>query len=302
MKNQVETIEQFYQRSQAPVPADFLNSGMQSGHFNVRRRSHLNRRTPYNRRDHYKICLTYGLGRLHMEGKTIDIDQPAICFTNPGVTLAWESISDQQDGYYCLFNEAFISAEFKRGLEKLSPLFNPFLEPVYLLNQEDALRLNQLFAQLEEELTRDYIYKFEVIRTILKLIIHEGIRMQSHKTTTTDKTASDRITPVFLELLERQFPVDSPENPLKLKRASEFATQLNIHVNHLNYIVKSHTGKTTTQVISNRIIDEAKTLLKNTDWDVAEIGYCLGFEYPAHFNTYFKKNTGQTPLLYKQQC
>ena len=104
---------------------------------------------------------------------------------------------------------------------------------------------------------------------------------------------------MFIELLERQFPVDSPENPLKIKSASEFASQLNIHVNHLNYVIKSHTGKTTTQMISNRIVDEAKTLLKNTDWDVAEIGYCLGFDYPAHFNNYFKKHTGITPSIFK---
>ncbi|MGY0036204.1 helix-turn-helix domain-containing protein [Pedobacter sp. NJ-S-72] len=155
------------------------------------------------------------------------------------------------------------------------------------------------YQQMMDELKSDYEYKFEVIRSLLKLIIHQGIKIQSEHNLISQKEASDRITPMFIELLERQFPVDSPGNPLKIKSASEFASQLNIHVNHLNYVVKSHTGKTTTQMISNRIVDEAKTLLKNTDWDVAEIGYCLGFDYPAHFNNYFKKHTGVTPSIFK---
>ncbi|MBB5645624.1 helix-turn-helix domain-containing protein [Pedobacter cryoconitis] len=187
----------------------------------------------------------------------------------------------------------------KKGLELTCPLFNPVLDPVFFLNQEQTDLVGGYFKQMIAELKSDYEYKFEVIRSLLKLIIHQGIKIQSVNHLIEHKDVSDRITPMFIELLERQFPVDSPENPLKIKSASEFASQLNIHVNHLNYVIKSHTGKTTTQMISNRIVDEAKTLLKNTDWDVAEIGYCLGFDYPAHFNNYFKKHTGVTPSIFK---
>ncbi|WP_052496520.1 helix-turn-helix domain-containing protein [Pedobacter lusitanus] len=198
-----------------------------------------------------------------------------------------------------MFNDSFISAELKKGLELTCPLFNPVLDPVCFLNKEQAELVSGYYQQMTDELKSDYEYKFEVIRSLLKLIIHQGIKIQADYNIISQKDLSDRITPMFMELLERQFPVDSPGNPLKIKTASEFASQLNIHVNHLNYVIKSHTGKTTTQMISNRIVDEAKTLLKNTDWDVAEIGYCLGFDYPAHFNNYFKKHTGITPSIFK---
>lgn len=299
MMNNIETIDQFYKRTNQIIPSELLNAVGKPSHFNVKERSYSGKITPYNRRDHYKICLTKGRGKLHMKDNIIDIDRPALIFSNPTVPYSWESISKKQGGYYCLFNDSFVSPELKKGLERSCPLFNPTMEPLYFLNTVDYDRVNTYFFQLINELKSDYEYKFEVIRSILKLIIHEGIKLHSAHHAISQQGASDRIVPRFLELLERQFPVDSPENPLKLKSASEFANHLNIHVNHLNYVIKSHTGKTTTQMISDRIVAEAKSLLKHTDWDVAEIGYCLGFDYPAHFNNYFKKNTGLSPSVFK---
>jgi AraC family transcriptional activator of pobA len=55
------------------------------------------------------------------------------------------------------------------------------------------------------------------------------------------------------------------------------------------------TGKPTTTHITDRIIIEAKALLQHTDWSIADIAYGLGFDYPTHFNNYFKKATGTIP-------
>ncbi len=107
--------------------------------------------------------------------------------------------------------------------------------------------------------------------------------------------ASSRITSLFIELLERQFPIDSPENILKLKSPTDFAQNLSVHVNHLNRAVKEVTGKTTTTHIADRIVKEAKALLVHTDWNVSEIAYSLGFEYPTYFNNFFKKHTELSP-------
>ena len=45
---------------------------------------------------------------------------------------------------------------------------------------------------------------------------------------------------------------------------------------------------------------EARTLLQNTDWDVSEVAYSLGFEYPSHFNKYFKQYENATPMHYRE--
>jgi AraC-like DNA-binding protein len=64
----------------------------------------------------------------------------------------------------------------------------------------------------------------------------------------------------FLELLERQFPVESVVRSAKLKTAQDYANHLHVHVNYLNRAVKEVTGKSTTTHLTERIISEAKAL------------------------------------------
>jgi AraC-like DNA-binding protein len=80
---------------------------------------------------------------------------------------------------------------------------------------------------------------------------------------------------------------------------AHFADLLHVHVNHLNSVVKKYSGKTTREIIHERIVAEAKTLLRNTNWNIAEIAYALGFEYPSHFNKYFKQFAVVTPVEFR---
>jgi AraC-like DNA-binding protein len=141
----------------------------------------------------------------------------------------------------------------------------------------------------------DYAFKDELIRNYISLIIHEALKMQPPESNVLQVNAAARITAVFLELLERQFPIESTDHPLELKTAQDFAKQLSVHINYLNSAVKEVTGKTTTTHIAERIISEAKALLQYTDWSIADVAYGLGFEYPTYFNTFFKKRTGHIP-------
>lgn len=59
--------------------------------------------------------------------------------------------------------------------------------------------------------------------------------------------------------------------------------------------VKETTGKTTSQLIGERILQEAKILLKHSPWNVSEIAFSLGFSEVTHFNNFFKKQVGTSP-------
>ncbi len=146
-----------------------------------------------------------------------------------------------------------------------------------------------------DEQKTDYAYKDDLIRNYINLIIHEALKLQPSENYDQHKNAASRLTSVFLELLERQFPIESTDRPLQLKTAQDYANNLNVHVNYLNRAVKEVTGKPTTTHISERIISEAKALLQHTGWNIADIAYALGFEYPTYFNNYFKRMTGTNP-------
>ena len=266
------------------------------GHFNVFSRASLCHRTAqYNRRDFYKVSLIIGTGRIHYANKSIEIDRNALLFSNPFIPYSWEAISEKQEGYFCLFTQEFFDRGRNRNLNEL-PFFIPGEnEPVYFPDDRQTEAISAIFENMLNEIGSDYKYKFELLGSYLDLIIHEALKLKPADSYMKHKDASTRITSLFLELLERQFPVDSSENRLNLKSPNDFACNLAVHVNHLNRAVKKITGKTTTQHIAARIASEAKALLQNTDWNISDISYVLGFEYQTHFNSFFKKQTGLTP-------
>jgi hypothetical protein len=94
---------------------------------------------------------------------------------------------------------------------------------------------------------------------------HEALRIQLPQNGPQHKNAATRIAYLFMELLERQFPIDNTEQPLRLRTAQDFAGSLAVHINYLNRAVKEVTGKPTTVHIAERIAAEAKALLLYTD-------------------------------------
>ncbi|MBC8034107.1 MAG: AraC family transcriptional regulator [Chitinophagaceae bacterium] len=255
----------------------------------------------YNRRDFYKITLVLrGCSQLLYASRGINITAPALVFTNPMVPYSWESNQKDSSGYFCIFNDEFLHGGNKMESLQHSALFKPHGEPVYFLNDSQADYITHIFERMHHEADLDYAYKFELIRNQVNLLLHEAIKMQPVAEYFTPSNAATRITQLFLELLERQFPVDSPRFILSLKKAGDYAEKLSVHVNHLNAVVQEVTGKSTTTHINGRIIAEAKSLLTHTDWDVSEIAYSLGFEYVSYFNNFFKKHTGVTPTTLRK--
>ncbi len=156
-----------------------------------------------------------------------------------------------------------------------------------------------IFNKIQKEINSDYIYKYDLIRNYVAELIHFGQKLQPITALYSKHNSAARVSSLFAELLERQFPIESPNQRLELRTAKDFAKRLSIHVNHLNKVLKENTGKTTTELISGRLTSEAKILLKQTDWNISEIAYSLGFEELAHFSNFFKKQTTFTPLAFR---
>lgn len=206
---------------------------------------------------------------------------------------------DEQSGYFCIFTSEFL-IQNKSGvvLDDL-PLFRPGGVPIFQLSDENLAELTPIFHKMYKELSSDYAYKYDLLRNYVLELIHFGQKLQPATTLYTTHNASARVSSLFIELLERQFPIESPQQKLVLRTAKDFAERLSVHVNHLNKVLKENTGKTTTCLISTRVAQEAKILLKQTNWNISEIAYTLGFEEVAHFSNFFKKHTSMRPLDFR---
>ncbi|MFV5692050.1 helix-turn-helix domain-containing protein [Flavobacterium sp. LT1R49] len=252
----------------------------------------------YSRKDFYKICLTTGKSIIHYADKSFNAEGTILFFGNPHIPYSWETISTSYVGYTCLFSEEFLKSDRSESLQN-SSLFKIGGTPILEISEPQREFLNTLFQKMIDEQQTDYAYKDDLIRNYVNLIIHEALKMQPSENYINSNNAQSRIASVFLELLERQFPIETNERPLELKTAQDYSNALSLHVNYLNRAVKGVTGKSTTTHISERIISEAKALLQHTDWNIAEIAYALGFEYPTYFNNFFKKNTGTNPKKFR---
>lgn len=257
---------------------------------------------PANRRDFYKIALvTQGEGTLTYADKAITIKAPALTFTNPMIPYAWEPSSPSQSGYFCLFSEDFVNANLKADSLARSPLYRVGGDHILIPDERTVINLSGIFEQMLIEVQSNYPNKYELLRSYVQIVMHEALRLEPATGYKNQGTSAERITSLFLDLLERQFPVDLPCHSLKLKNAGQFASQLSVHTNHLNRAVKEVTGKTTSELIAGRLAKEAKELLQHSKLDIAEIGYRLGFEHAPNFNIFFKKQTGQSPNHFRHQ-
>ncbi|WGQ10019.1 helix-turn-helix domain-containing protein [Pedobacter gandavensis] len=287
---------------EAPVefPSPALNSVLKLRGFKVSR-SKVPKGGPsaFGRRHFYKIVLSIGNVELCYGDRIIQMNGRYLFFANPYIPYAAEILEKEQTGYSCVFTENFIKS--LEHLESLlnSPLFKLSGIPVFKLDEQQFIKLSGFFENMITEDVTNYHYKDDLMRNYIQMILHEAMRTRPEEHFVQFNNGLLRIATQFMELLERQFPVENLNAPLKLKTAQDYANSLSIHVNYLNRAVKELTGKSTTSLIASRITVEATALLQQTDWSVADIAYALGFEYPNYFSSFFKKATGNIPKFYR---
>ena len=293
--DKTQTLEHFYQQKFNSVPQTLQNG---VGHFNVFRIEDCNgpNATPvtYSRRDFYKVSLVRGEYLYHYADKSLVVKGTTLMFFNPNVPYTVQALSESTTGYFCIFTESFFTEKIRGSLNEL-PMFSIGGKPAYFLNDTQEQFVGGIFEKMLEEINSDYVFKYDLLRNYVTELTHYALKSEPSESLYQHPNAQSRITAVFTELLERQFPIETPSQRFALRSAKDFAERLAVHVNHLNRSIKVTTGKTTTDLISGRVLTEAKSLLKHTDWNIPEIGYCLGFEEAAHFNNFFKKQTAFTP-------
>jgi AraC family transcriptional activator of pobA len=294
-----ETLEEFYKSK-----FDWLPDNLQQniGHFNVFRIEDCigpnAKPVSYSRRSFYKVSLMHGDNIVHYADQSIEISGSTLMFFSPHVPYTFEHLSDDRTGFFCIFTESFFAERFRGGLSEL-PMFSLGAKPVYALDEAQNQYVSGLFTKMMDEINSEYDFKYDLIRNYVTELAYYALKTQPSENIYKHADAKSRITSVFTELLERQFPIETPAQRFAMRSANDFAQHLSVHVNHLNRAIRETTGKTTTDHIAERLLSEAKSLLKHTDWNISEIGYCLGFEEATHFNNFFKKQTQLTPSSFR---
>lgn len=304
------SIKEFYKEIFGENASQFdcileSNSPNEFGHFNVfdTKKFYFNGKKKsemtYNRRLYYKISLIKGKNLVEYADKTVLIEKQGILFATPKIPYRYTPQTKEQEGFFCVFTKEFLSKSKTGVLIDELPIYKPNSDFVYQLTDEQYLEMEVIFRKMDAELSAEYAYKYDLLRNYVLELIHAGQKLKPMGRSANTTNAASRISSLFIELLERQFPIESDSQLIQLKAPIDFSNVLGIHINHLNKVLKETTGKTTTEIINGRIAEEAKILLKQTQWNVSEIAFALGFDEVAHFSNFFKKHTSHSPLNFR---
>ena len=298
-----QTLPEFY-ATKLHQPLPDLRRG--AGHFAVFRLEDFPADTDlaavYGRKDFYKIMLGTGDATYHYGDQQARLvpGQPALVFTNAQVPYGWELHELPYSGYCCVFTEDFLPAHTRLHPADLA-VFQPERRPFFYLDAAQAASFGALFEKMLTEQASDYALKYELLFYYLMECVHAALKLEATaRPAAPEAPAASRLAALFLALLGRQFPIVSPAQRLELRTAQAFADRLAVHVNSLNRSLKAATGKTTSQLLAQRVVQEARALLLHTDWPVSAIGHALGFDEQTHFTHFFKQHAHCTPSAVRQ--
>jgi AraC family transcriptional activator of pobA len=285
------------------VPNPLLPTTMQRevGQFNVFNVADLmlaNRNRPpmtFDRRAFYKISLISGRSRVEYADQAVELNGRALWFATHRVPYRWLPQDAAQTGYFCVFTDEFLLPTKSALAPDELPIFQPGSYPLREVTEEEHAAIEAVFQKMTREIASDYAYKYDLLRAYLVELLHLVQKLQPAPALAPSHSAAARLAGLFADLLERQFPLETPQQQLRLRTATDYAGHLAVHVNHLNRVLKETTGHTTTALIASRVTQEAKMLLKQTNWTVSEIAESLGFTDAAHFCHFFKRQASLTP-------
>lgn len=254
----------------------------------------------YNRKTFYTVTLLQGKYTLEFEERSIDVSGNSLIFTSSKIPFGIHAAEGAYTGISCIFKEDFITKS-NSGYRLLEfPIYKPGRQNIYSLTDEQTKRFIGIYAKIFDEKLAVGAFKDNLQRTYLLELILNAQRLDPVSSYIKTNNTTEEIACSFIRLLESQFPIESAQDIIRLKTAKDFADDLSLHPNYLNRQVKLSKGRTVSEIIAARMVQESKILLKVTNWNIAEIAQSLGFDEPSHFNLFFKKHVKVSPTDYRK--
>lgn len=282
-KIQVLDVHQFYNENED----NFFYSNTLQKHI---AEYHKDISIPHKHNFYLCVLFTKGKGLHEIDFATYPVMRGSLFFMNPGQTHHW-TLSDDVEGYIFFHSKPFYELYFLHKTLSNYPFYYSTKNiPFIALNETDITIVLPFFKTIQKEyLIIDEVFKQDKIRNLIDLTYIELTRIYTKfnliKVSKTN-LYSEKIKELEV-LVEKHF--------VTLKNASDYAELMHISTKHLNRITQTVLGKTTTEIITDRIILEAKRMFFYTHNSLANVAIELGYEDYAYFSRLFKKKNGESP-------
>jgi AraC family transcriptional activator of pobA len=172
---------------------------------------------------------------------------------------------------------------------------NIYQSPIVSLQETEVAVFKNLIQQMKIEMQNADVAQYELLISYLKIFLITASRIKIMQHPDVQSEPNNNSEPFILQKLK-----DAIEEHYKTKHtASDYSDLLNISASALAKVCKTHFNKTLTDLISERIIIEAKRELYLTSKAVKQIAFSLGFNDEHYFSRFFKKNADISPQFYR---
>ena len=251
--------------------------------------SHKHIEKPHRHDFYVTVIFTKGTGVHEIDFQKYDVSEGSLFFLSPGQVHSWELSSDT-DGYIFFFSQPYYEMHYVNQKLKNFPFFNsPSFPRKLQLQSDELINMTRLFEDIQNEHQSQNVMKQGFILSVISQIYIQSVREFSKGDEKTPATSVSYFKHYqdFENLLEESFTSQ--------KSISFYASKLNISAKHLNRITQTVMQKTASEIITERVILEAKRMLIYLDEGLVEIAFRLGYEEYSYFARMFRKNTGITP-------
>jgi AraC-like DNA-binding protein len=237
------------------------------------------------------LILDRAEGYVHIDGQTVTAGNTMIIIIKPGCinTIA---LNENAKGTLICFTEEFFSLRYNNNILSQFSYLSTNAVPDIVLAPEQLSHLQKLLEFLLEEFTEERKGSEKVMRSYLNIFLFEVERLYNPLEVAKSHTLKQEKMHLFQKLIDGNFK--------EKKLPSDYADMLNVSPNYLNKICKEETGQTAGDIIRRHVTTEARRLLHYTNYSVNEIADKLGFGHASYFVTFFKKQTQQTPELFRR--
>lgn len=249
---------------------------------------------PHSHNFYLCVLFTEGTGTHEIDFNSYSINPGKVFFLKPGQTHFWK-FDTKPKGYIFFHSQEFYEMTFVNHRLKNFPFYYSYQNPPVIELRSNDIDFQKKFKNLYQE----YL-KSEVFRNLKIVNIINDIYIDLTREYTSDLDLSDNFNSRYLNILESfEHLLDQSYDKQKLPKY--YADKLNISTKHLNRVVKQTINKTTNQMISERVILEAKRLIVHSNTSLSIISESLDFSDYAYFSKYFKTKTGITPMEFKRK-
>jgi len=260
-----------------------------ANHLGLHVKEHAFTNLPHKHDFYLTILVTKGSGWHEIDFKKYPVKPGRLFLMQPGQMHYWK-LSGDIDGFVFFHSKAFYDEGFTAAKLKYFPFFRSFQSnPVVSLSPGRTTQLKELMAEIYGTYKSNDQYRLQKLHALVSLAYIEisgnYVKRGEAKNQTYLFKAQE-----FENLIETHFR--------DIRSAGEYADRLNISEKHLNRITRQCLNKTSTQLIAERIVLEAKRMLIHSGLNIAQTGYALGYSDKSYFTRFFKKNAGETPLAF----